>query len=245
MWRGLAEIARGAAQLVYPNSCLVCDSPEAEASPFRHGLCSTCCPSMTTDAVPVCPRCAATVGPHTDVSDGCPGCRTRSFPFSKAIRLGPYEGRLREAILRLKNFAGEPLAEMLGRMFADERMPALKACGIDAVVPVPLHWRRRWRRGYNQSASLAREIAFAIGVECQAGWLRRIKPAPQHAQPSATARQENIRGAFACSRRASLASRSVLVVDDVMTTGSTAAEAAKTLKAAGASQVIVAILARA
>jgi ComF family protein len=245
MWRDLAEFARGVSQLIYPNACLICDSPETESTPLRHGLCSKCCLSIVADSPDVCPRCAATVGPHTDVSEGCPACRTRAFAFTGAIRLGPYEGRLREAILRLKHSAGEPLAEMLGRILAEERLSALKASGIEIVVPVPLHWRRRWRRGYNQAASLGRELACSLGAEFQPGCLRRIKPAPQHAQPSATARQENIRGAFAGPARASLASRTVLLVDDVMTTGSTAHEAARTLKTAGAGQVVVAILARA
>ena len=74
--------------------------------------------------------------------------------------------------------------------------------------------------------------------------LRRVKPVSQHAQPSASARRENIRGAFAARPRASLAGRAVLLVDDVMTTGATAAEAARVLRAAGVARVVVAVLAR-
>jgi ComF family protein len=133
----------------------------------------------------------------------------------------------------------------LGRVLAEERVTSLRGYGIEVVAPVPLHWRRRWARGYNQAASLAREVAAELGAEYQSGALRRIKPAPQHAQPSASARLENIRGAFAASPRASLTSRTVLLVDDVMTTGATAGEAARVLKAAGAAKVFVAVLGRA
>src|SRR4051812_23746186 len=135
--RGFADLAHGLLHLLYPNACLVCDAPEAADRPFRHGLCWDCQRSVTTDATATCPRCASTVGPHTDVSDGCPACRARGFAFAGAVRLGPYEGRLREAILRTKFSAGEALAEMLGRVLADERAAFFKGAGIEVVVPVP------------------------------------------------------------------------------------------------------------
>ncbi|MDB5308988.1 MAG: utilization protein GntX [Gemmataceae bacterium] len=246
MWlRGFAELARGVAQLIYPNACLICDSPEADGTTFRHGLCSECVLSVTTDSSDVCPRCASTVGPHTDVSGGCMACRPRSFGFARTIRLGPYEGRLRDAILRMKLAPGEPLAEMMGRIFAGQKAAVFKAASPDVVVPIPLHWRRRWGRGYNQAQAMALELAGALRLPCQPAWLRRRKATPQHAQPSATARQENIRGAFRLGRRARPASRTVLLVDDVMTTGSTVGEAARVFREAGAAAVLVAVLARA
>lgn len=245
MWRGLAELVRGVGQLVYPNACLICDAPEDEAAVFRHGLCLECVRSVTTDPAETCPYCAATTGPHTDLSSGCPACRNRTYAFSRAVRLGPYGGKLRDGILRTKSGGGEAVAEMLGRVFAEERVSWLKSAGVNVVVPVPLHWRTRWRRGHNQAEAIARELAAVLGCEYRPGWLQRVKPAPQHAQPSATARQENIRGAFRCGKRASPGARAVLLVDDVMTTGSTAGEAARTLRAAGAAEVMVAVLARA
>ena len=245
MLGSLVEVVRGLAGLIYPNACLLCDVPETESAPIRHGLCMSCFSAITTDAASVCPKCAATVGPHTDLSDGCFACRPRSFAFEEAVRLGPYSGKLQEAIVRIKFSPGEPLAERLGLVFAQERVTWLNGKGIERVVPVPLHWKRRWTRGFNQAATLAREVAKALNVEFRPGTLRRIKAASQHAQPSATARQENIRGAFVCSPRASLKSRIVLLIDDVMTTGSTVGEAARVLKAAGAAKVYVAVLARA
>lgn len=241
----LAELTRGIAQLLYPNSCLLCESPEREAAPFQHGFCASCHESLTAVAAEVCPRCAATVGPHSDVANGCYACRDRSFSFTGAVRLGPYKGPLKEAILRMKTSAGESLAEMLARLFVEECVAKLRPLGIQYVVPVPLHWRRRWARGFNSSATIAEELARELGVKLAPHALRRVKPATQHAQPSATARMENIRGAFACSPRARFELGTVLLVDDVMTTGSTANEAARMLKTAGAGAVFAAILARA
>ncbi len=178
------------------------------------------------------------------MSEGCPACRDRGFRFDATIRLGPYDGRLRDAVLRMKSAPGEALAEMAGRLLADERRDALKAAGVGVVVPVPLHWRRRWARGYNQAEAIARELAARLGLPCLPRALRRVWPAPQQAQPSATARRENVRGAFRVAPRASGPGRAVLLVDDVMTTGSTAGEAARVLKEAGAAKVVVAVLAR-
>lgn len=203
-----------------------------------------CNRSVCTDPLETCDRCAADIGPHTDLSRGCPVCRERGHGFERAFRLGPYDGRLRDAILRIKNAGGEPLAEMLGRIAAEVKEQSLRELGIDAVVPVPLHWGRRWTRGYNQAGAIARELAAAIQVRFEPNWLRRVKPATQHAQPSAAARRENIKGAFRVTRRASPGDRLVLLVDDVMTTGSTASEATRVLIDAGVKRVAVFVLAR-
>lgn len=244
MWpRGLVELARGAVRLVYPNACLICDTPE-EGEPFRHGLCSSCQRAVASDPSGVCPWCAATTGPYADTANGCAACRNVSLGFDQAYRLGPYDGRLRDAILRTKYADGEPVAEMLGRVLADTKGPNLRTVGAGVVVPVPLHWRRRWLRGYNQAEAVARELAIGLGIRVASGWLRRVRPTPQHLQPSAAARRENVRGAFRATRRARPGGKTVLLVDDVMTTGSTAGEAARVLKAVGAAKVVVAVLAR-
>jgi ComF family protein len=242
--RFLRDVARGVGNLLYPNSCLICGTPEPDDVPFRHGLCQPCVTALRGDPHETCPWCAATVGPHTDTSSGCTGCRGQSFAFERAFRLGPYDGRLREGILHTKTSAGEPLAEMLGRVLADRRGTELLAAGVEVVVPVPLHWVRRWSRGYNQADAIGREFAAGIGLPHDARVLRRVNPTPQQAQPSATARRENVRGAFRANPGARVAGRAVLLVDDVMTTGSTAAEAARVLREAGASRVVVAVLAR-
>jgi ComF family protein len=240
----LLDLAHGISLLIFPNLCWVCSAAEAEGSEFRHGLCRNCHREIAADAHARCPRCAATVGANSDVATGCPACRTARFSFDGAVRLGPYQGRLAEAILRTKSGAGEALAELLGRTIAEEHGASLRAFGADAVVPVPLHWNRRLLRGYNQAESIARELASALHVPIEPQWLRRVKPVVQHLQSSATARRENIKGAFSARRVASAGRKCILLVDDVMTTGSTLSEAARVLKAAGAERVIAVILAR-
>lgn len=244
MRRVAAEFVRNVAEWVYPTACLVCDAPAGEPDPFRHGVCNDCHTAMTTDPRPACPWCAQTVGPHADTSRGCPECRGVALGFERAFRLGPYEGKLRDAVLRTKVLAGEGLADLLGRLLAECRGRAVLDAGIDLVAPVPLHWWRKWTRGYNQAEAVARELAAGLRAPFAPKLLRRVRWTPQQAQPTREARRENVRGAFRAVRGARVAGKAVLLVDDVMTTGSTLGEAARTLRGAGAGRVVVAVLAR-
>jgi len=196
------------------------------------------------DPFPACPSCAQTIGPHTDTTDGCAECRGTAHAFESALRLGPYAGKLRDAVLRMKFLAGEGLADLAGRMFAEARGESLKAAEIDLVTPVPLHWWRKWGRGYNQAEAVARELAAALQVPFASRLLRRVRWTPQQVQPTRDARRENVKGAFRVGRGARLTGKAVLLVDDVMTTGSTLSEAARMLRNAGADRVVVAVLAR-
>jgi ComF family protein len=132
----------------------------------------------------------------------------------------------------------------MGVVWGAERRAALGALAVDLVVPVPLHWWRRWRRGYDQGAALARGLAGRLGLPC-ASCLCRTRHTPRQAEQTPSARRDNVRGAFRTSARAPVKGKSVLLVDDVMTTGSTATEAARALRDAGAARVVVAVLARA
>ena len=113
------------------------------------------------------------------------------------------------------------------------------------LVPVPLHWRRRWLRGYNQSEALAHGLAARLRLPCGSCGLRRIRATPMQTSQTLAGRRDNVRGAFAAAPNVRTAGKTVLLVDDVMTTGATASEAARALKAAGARRVVVAVLTRA
>jgi ComF family protein len=234
------DVLDGFLQLAYPATCILCNRlTGAEQFP----VCAPCRVELALKAKYVCPRCAASVGPHVNVDSGCPSCRKESFHFSHAVRLGPYEGHLREAILHMKGQAGERTAEILGSFWAAESEPDLRELQAEFVIPVPLHWWRRWRRGHNQSEALALALAGRLGLPCRSNWLRRIRNTPKQVEQTPTRRRANVHNAFRARPRPELKDRVVMLVDDVVTTGSTASEAARALKKAGAARVVVAVLA--
>jgi ComF family protein len=144
----------------------------------------------------------------------------------------------------MKHTNGEPLAAALGNLWAAHASDRLRQLAADVVVPVPLHWWRRWWRGYNQSEALAKVLAAHLHLPLQCRWLRRIRNTPRQVQQTPAERPTNVRGAFRATKLAKFRSKTVLLVDDVLTTGSTASEAAGALRDAGAARVIVAVLAR-
>jgi ComF family protein len=134
-----------------------------------------------------------------------------------------------------------PLGRLLARALPREQ-------SFDVIVPMPLHWRKRWQRGFNQSELLAREIGRRTHTPVQNA-LRRVRGTVSQAGLTSAKRRENVSGAFQASRREkhrkALDGHSVLLIDDVMTTGATAASCARALKRGGARKVTLLTLARA
>jgi ComF family protein len=133
-----------------------------------------------------------------------------------------------------------PLARVLGELTA-RAIP--REHRFDLIVPMPLHWRKRWSRGYNQSELLAKEIARRWGVPV-ANIVQRVKATAPQAGLSNSKRRLNVRAAFRIRKGSNIKGLRVLLIDDVVTTGSTASACASVLKRAGASHVAVAAVAR-
>ncbi|MCI0680816.1 MAG: ComF family protein [Gemmataceae bacterium] len=233
-------LLNGLLQLLYPNVCWICERLRED---LNEGICNDCAGQLTHDPYPSCPRCCSSVGPHVHLEQGCIHCRDESFAFDRAVRVGPYDGVLRSTILRMKNFRGADVAEAVAALWARHAAPRLRELGPQAVVPVPLHWTRRWRRGFNQSELLAQGLARALGVPCRPNWLRRTRPTPPQTRQTPAQRRVNVHNALAAPAGLDLAGQTVLMVDDVLTTGATAHEAARALRRAGAGTIIVAVLA--
>jgi ComF family protein len=143
----------------------------------------------------------------------------------------------------MKSSSGEITAEVMARFWAKTVAGRLRDLGATAVVPIPLHWYRHWRRGFNQSEVLARALARELSIPCRHRWLKRIKWAAPQTQQTPAGRRQNVHRAFAVRRGVALRGGTVLLVDDVITTGSTASEAAGALRASGAGTIIVVVLA--
>ena len=240
VWQSARTLGDGLLQLVYPNICWICQQRQAEP---RDGVCAGCELALSHDPFPTCPRCCSTVGPYVNLSQGCANCKDESYAFDQAVRLGPYDNLLRTTILLMKTPGGADLTEVVGALWARHAATRLSDTHLDAVVPVPLHWTRRWRRGFNQSEVLARALAKELGVRCHPSWLRRThRTAPQTRQTPAQ-RRSNVHNAFQARPGLNLADQAVLLVDDVLTTGATAHEAARALRQARPARILVAVLA--
>ena len=178
--------------------------------------------------------------PHPLDEEGrCGLCRRGLNPFDAVYSFGFYEGALRDLVHLFKYGRVASLAEPLGEMML-RVLPRHEA--FDLIVPMPMHWWRRWQRGFNQAELLARRIARSTGVPVK-NPLRRRATAPQ-AGLSHARRRANVAGAFRVKPRVRLDGRRILLVDDVFTTGATAGACAATLKKAGAARVVVLSLAR-
>ena len=177
-----------------------------------------------------------------DEEGRCGLCRSGMRGFDSAHCFGSYEGTLRKLIHVYKYGRVRTLVRPLGELLS-RALPRQES--FDAVIPVPLHWRRQWHRGFNQSELLSREIARRCGIPVL-GVLRRIMPTKVQAGLSNTARRQNVATAFRCRRRYAqkVQGRRFLLVDDVVTTGATAAACAMTLKRAGAAGVTLLTVAR-
>jgi ComF family protein len=214
--------------------------------PIAGGLCSICAERLISPF-------AFSAGPGSAESGEarCGLCRRLEPPYVKAAAYGSYEGGLRELIHLLKYNQLRPAANVLGRMLAEaiEDLQPLLAGSEVLVVPVPLHPRKLRQRGFNQSelivrASLKRKPA-AGRFELGAGLLERRRETKSQIGLSPHQRRENIRGAFAVAKPGEVNGREILVVDDVLTTGTTVSECARILRRAGALKVYVATVARA
>jgi ComF family protein len=159
--------------------------------------------------------------------------------------LGPYNGAIRDLCLQLKHERNAWLAPWLGDLLAEARRDTISSLQSDAwVVPVPLHWWRHWRRGYNQAEALACGLARRLDLPVHRP-LRRTVATERLALLGPGERDQIMRRAFRARPTSQLTGRTVLLVDDVMTSGATCGAAARALKHAGATRVIAVVIARA
>lgn len=229
--------------LAFPRICPICDA-DADFSAF----CPPCRAELLEAAGSVCLRCAMPVGPYAHLDRGCSECRGRPLGFDAAVALGPYSGPIRNLCLRLKHERNAWLAPWVAGLIAEGRRPALEA-EIDAqawVVPVPLHWTRRLTRGYNQAEALALGLARSLKLTVHSP-LRRVVKTRALALSGRTERAKIMKNAFSLKdrHRSGLAGRTILLVDDILTSGATAGAASRVLKQAGASRVVVVVVGRA
>ncbi|MGV3720482.1 MAG: ComF family protein [Actinomycetota bacterium] len=207
----MSELLRraGAALLdiVSPPRCLLCDDYEE----------------------PFCAACRAEIAPVEAAASPPAG-------LAGVACVGYHEEALRSAILNLKFRRETALVQPLGELLARELEHLRSEWRPDGLVPVPMHWTRRWERGFDHTELLARSVSRAASLPALNA-LRRTRRVPPQVGLEAGERKRNLRGVFAMEDRASVRGLRLVVLDDVRTTGSTLSECAATLRAAGAAAV--------
>jgi ComF family protein len=221
-----------AVNVALPQLCAACREPVDGA-----GVCAACWAKLTFIAPPYCERLGI---PFTyDPGPGVLSMEAIADPpaYHRVRSVVRYDDVARTLVHAFKYGDRLDLAPTLGRWMATAGRELLHEA--DAIVPVPLHWRRQWARRFNQSALLSEIIAKAAGVPVVHRALKRIKATPQQVGLSKSARAQNVQGAFRVppDGKAEVAGRRLLLVDDVLTSGATMDACARVLLRAGAAQV--------
>jgi ComF family protein len=242
----LARLRDATLNVLYPTTCRVCGS---QIETWRDGVaCAPCWELAIANwrELELCAKCGVPLPPHAAhlqlTSRECGKCR--DFAFSLARACGVYEGALLESVhwLKLRPQIAPRLRQLIGATFAAQ--PALHQS--EAIIPVPLHPARLAERGFNQAELIADVLAARTGLRLDMTSLLRVKATERHrAGMGARERAKSLHRAFRVHAPRLLAGRVVLLVDDVMTTGTTAHEVAQSLLEGGAKAVNVLTVARA
>lgn len=193
---------------------------------------------------PVCDGCGSPFEYDPGPGVRCAPCMAKPFAFDRARAACLYDEHSRDLILKLKHADRTDLSGLLARWISRAAQPLLAEA--DLIVPAPLHRWRLLSRRYNQAAEIARPLARTHGLRCLPDALIRNRDTDSQGGKSASGRRRNVAGAFVVppNRREQVEGRRVLLIDDVLTTGATAHACARALKAAGAAQVNLAVIAK-
>lgn len=241
--RGGTGLARRGLNLLFPPRCARCD---ADLQEDQDGLllCADCRMLLGPERWPCCRRCGAAGAGEGDLPGDCDLCRDTPLKFDTVIPLGIYQGEMRKVVLRMKRLSQESLSAAMGRLLGLRRGPLLADLRSDLIVPVPMYWTRRLRRGTNSPEILAEHLGRYLNLPVRRRLLWRCRNTLPQAGLPPKRRFQNVRGAFRVRTGYHLEGARVLLVDDVLTTGATCSEAAGMLKQAGAAMVAAAVVAR-
>ncbi len=235
--------------MLFPSLCRFCAVPLTHLS--RVPVCEVCLDKIEAIDLPVCSVCGERLGTSVLIDQPrlCLNCSQERPAFTRAAAYGSYDEGMRDLIHLLKYQNVRPAANLLGRMVAEVVAELSEGfAGDPVVIPVPLHVSKYRQRGFNQSELIARAALklhpAALDVKPNVSALVRQKNTGSQTGLTPAQRRENMRGAFAVVRPDDVRGRDVLLIDDVLTTGTTASECARALRRAGAERVFVATVAR-
>ncbi len=234
-WNGLVD-------LVYPRNCQLCEQPLAEED--RGAICGGCLARVKFIEPPCCRQCALPFAGQPRETFQCSYCQDLGFSFERAVAACRAEGVVRAAVLGFKYRRQMYFLPHLAEWLVGAAREWIAWDEVDAIVPVPLHPRKRREREFNQAELLTEYLGRVVGVPVVANAVRRVKDTPTQTRLDAEQRRRNLRGAFQVRRGDRIAGRRVVLVDDVFTTGVTLDSCARVLRQAGARGIIALTVAR-
>ena len=235
----LRRIAARSAKLgeltLFPSFCKVCRC--LLETPGERVLCQPCLDKLKPHRASYCLCCGRFLEgagePHL-----CYSCLKKRPPFAIHRSCGLYRAELKDLILLFKYRGYRVLAKPLGR-FALESLGREESLwwGVDMIIPVPLHPKRKRQRGFNQAGALAKQLSKQKRILLEDRVLRKMKNVPPQTCLDEEARAANVQGVYAVMRREKIQGKTILLIDDVYTTGSTLKECSRVLLRAGAKEV--------
>lgn len=228
---------------LFPRPCPLC---RAVILQKKEGFCPACLEGFETIHEPVCCCCGSPLlGQAPPPEDSlCPACLSRDALFPTVRSIALYSGNVRKAILRLKYGRQAPVGLSLSLFIRDHHGQFFPSDAFDRIVPVPLHPKRLREREFNQCVLLARPLAAHLGIPLDLDAVERVRHTSPQSASTQSERRKNLRGAFLVRKSTRFRGRSILLFDDVYTTGATLEELARSILAAGAERVAALTLAR-
>jgi ComF family protein len=242
----IRRLTDGLFNLLYPELCLVCSAPAARSQDC--GVCDRCWQKALQLRIsePFCPLCGVPYRSfEREPSHLCGRCTVCLPPYAGARAFGCYSAELSLMIQALKFYGRQDMAKLLAPLLASTFLEFWSPQEINFILPVPLHPKRRRERGYNQATLLGLALGRLLGLPCRERMLKRVRPTLPQVGLSESERNHNVADAFHCPKPAAIRGQRILLVDDVMTTGSTVASACEALQEAGALRISVLTVARA
>lgn len=228
----LAAADRLLLRLLYPPRCPICDGIVEEDG----GICPECRKKVIWVGEPVCKKCGKPL--LNQRAEYCHDCGRKRHSFVQGKALWVYEGKARESVCRFKYQNKREYGEAYAREIAGQYGHWIASRGVEAIVPVPLHRKKRRIRGYNQAEILARNLGALLGIPARADLLVRTRNTAPQKTLNDTERKNNLKGAFISTKNV-VQLKHILVVDDIYTTGSTVDAVSSVLLDAGAAKIFV------
>ena len=226
----LLDLRDDVLDFIFPQHCIIC---KKYLSRKEQNVCQICWDNLVRLPFPFCVECRSLV----EKDSHCRQCQNES-DLDLVYSLGAFDDSYQNLIYAFKYDQLTNLGKRLGTALGEQIKEDKRFTGLDFLIPVPLHPSRKRKRGFNQSEILTDEISQKIGLPALKDVLRKKKRTKDQTNLNAMQREENVRGAFEIKNKDMVLNKNIVLVDDVITTGATLKECARTLAQAGASRIL-------